>query len=930
MNRLDFTDFFREITGHEPRDYQVRLAERLASGEPPSHLSVPTGMGKTLAVLLGWLYALAQDAEQASRRRRRRVVPLRLHLVVDRRAVVDDSLEAALKIKEALGEGAGDRSVARQVAEVLRSAFAIPAEAEVLEVRRLRGGLADADRDLTEHTRYPSRPAIIVGTLDMTVSRLLFRGYQLSPYRRSIDAALTGMDAFWVLDEAHLSEQALTTLSVLRSEENRLEDRCGSSVPGLQIMPMTATPMTLPTFHRESDQEPTPGLSLDWEEECRLDPQLAARRAHRDGVSVDVHCVNGKAAAALTEQACTRMKELSQGESLVVFCNTLDTVKKVVAGLKKEIRNLGDQAPRLDVMVGGMPARRSEDAVKRLSPYRTGAEGRQDAQATVVVATSTLEVGADLDFTHLLTESCQAGSLVQRLGRVNRVGARSDGSVAIVHSTTSKDPIHGGAADAVVDLIDGATTLGEVVKRLDEVDGREELVNATQVPVVIPPNVFAAYLRTMGSRNDAPVHPWIRRLADPRPDAFIVFRKSVGDLAGVSPEALQEDLTRWRPDLRAEAWSVPLSDARDVSSQALKKQALVIIDPTTEDAPRIFEAGVSLPDLVPGQIIVMAPGKDSNPYGLEGAGRDYSRQHVMPGATAEEVSKELVSLATGTDQGPGWRQAAILTDLSGGDVRTDDPYADLLEEAALLAVPPGWQIDDDVIGADSRHPWLRLRLVEAATERPASTEDDADERTLSGHGDQVGERAGQWARAIGLPENLVEDLVTAGRHHDDGKADSRMQAALGAAVDESGFLILEDPGQRKRRTPLSKSRLPRRYWNRSMRMAGVPSGWRHEAASADLLEEQLDRGEQTAHDPDLVMHLVLSHHGRFRGPGPVCLPEHGTTPRHQNPNDPSWAEAISRFHRLNDRYGPYTLALIETILRLADWDVSQELEQNHE
>ena len=930
MNRLDFTDFFREITGHEPRDYQVRLAERFASGEPPSHLSVPTGMGKTFAVLLGWLHALAQDAEQASRRRRRRVVPLRLHLVVDRRAVVDDSFEAAQTISKAIGEGAGSRPAVQQAAEALRSAFAIPAEADVLEVRRLRGGLADADRDLTEHTRYPSRPAIIVGTLDMTVSRLLFRGYQLSPYRRSIDAALTGMDAFWVLDEAHLSEQALTTLYVLHSEESRLEDRCGGSVPGLQVMPMTATPMTLPALHRGANQESTPGLSLDWEEECRLDPQLAARRAHRDGVPVEVHCVEGKAAAALTEQACSRAKELSRGESLVVFCNTLDTVKRVVAGLKKQARKLKDQAPHVDVMVGGMPARRGEHVVEGLSPYRTGAEGRQDAQATVVVATSTLEVGADLDFTHLLTESCQAGSLVQRLGRVNRVGARSDGSVAIVHSTTSKDPIHGGAADAVVDLIDGATTLGEVVKRLDEVDGREELVNATQVPVVIPPNVFAAYLRTMGSRNDAPVHPWIRRLADPRPDAFIVFRKSVGDLAGVSPEALQEDLTRWRPDLRAEAWSVPLSDARDVSSQALKKQALVIIDPTTEDTPRIFEAGVSLPDLVPGQIIVMAPGKDSNPYGLEGAGRDYSGQHVMPGATAEEVSKELVSLATGTDQGPGWRQAAILTDLSGGDVRTDDPYADLLEEAALLAVPPGWQIDDDVIGADSRHPWLRLRLVEAATERPASTEDDADERTLSGHGDQVGERAGQWARAIGLPENLVEDLVTAGRHHDDGKADPRMQAALGAAVDESGFLLLEDPGQRKRRTPLSKSRLPRRYWNRSMRMAGVPSGWRHEAASADYLEEQLERAEQTAHDPDLVMHLVLSHHGRFRGPGPVCLPEHGTTPRHQNPNDPSWAEAISRFHRLNDRYGPYTLALIETILRLADWDVSQELEQNHE
>ena len=87
----------------------------------------------------------------------------------------------------------------------------------------------------------------------MTVSRLLFRGYQLSPYRRSIDAALTGMDAFWVLDEAHLSKQALTTLFVLHSEESRLEDRCGGSVPGLQVMPMTATPMTLPALRRAAD-----------------------------------------------------------------------------------------------------------------------------------------------------------------------------------------------------------------------------------------------------------------------------------------------------------------------------------------------------------------------------------------------------------------------------------------------------------------------------------------------------------------------------------------------------------------------------------------------------------------------------------------------------------------------------------------------------
>jgi len=143
--------------------------------------------------------------------------------------------------------------------------------------------------------------------------------------------------------------------------------------------------------------------------------------------------------------------------------------------------------------------------------------------------------------------------------------------------------------------------------------------------------------------------------------------------------------------------------------------------------------------------------------------------------------------------------------------------------------------------------------------------------------------------------------------------------------------------------------------NRFLQDKEVPSGWRHEAASADRLEDQLEKGEQTAHDPDLVMHLVLSHHGRFRGPGPVCPPEHGTHGLRPGGGIRvlmpwcwsvfgqahwSWASEASvvaenqmhqsRFHRLNDRYGPYTLALVEAILRLADWDVSQELEQNHE
>ena len=76
----DFPAVFRAATGHEPRAYQERLAARLAAGDVPPILDVPTGMGKTLAVLLAWLYALAADADHgdansisASRSEERRV-----------------------------------------------------------------------------------------------------------------------------------------------------------------------------------------------------------------------------------------------------------------------------------------------------------------------------------------------------------------------------------------------------------------------------------------------------------------------------------------------------------------------------------------------------------------------------------------------------------------------------------------------------------------------------------------------------------------------------------------------------------------------------------------------------------------------------------------------------------------------------------------
>ena len=56
MNRLSFNTFSEVATGNSPYDYQSRLAGGDAGRSCESQLvSIPTGLGKTAAVVLTWL-----------------------------------------------------------------------------------------------------------------------------------------------------------------------------------------------------------------------------------------------------------------------------------------------------------------------------------------------------------------------------------------------------------------------------------------------------------------------------------------------------------------------------------------------------------------------------------------------------------------------------------------------------------------------------------------------------------------------------------------------------------------------------------------------------------------------------------------------------------------------------------------------------------
>lgn len=191
---------------------------------------------------------------------------------------------------------------------------------------------------------------------------------------------------------------------------------------------------------------------------------------------------------------------------------------------------------------------------------------------------------------------------------------------------------------------------------------------------------------------------------------------------------------------------------------------------------------------------------------------------------------------------------------------------------------------------------------------------------LGGHLRSVGDTAERLATAIGLPGELVAAVRHAGWIHDLGKADPRFQRWLGA-------------GERL----AAKSGAMQRAWDQARAASGWPRGGRHEALSVQLATSGSFPEELLQPDSDLVVHLVASHHGRGR-PGlwgvesptvevvvndddldseiPIGVVKvDGQLARHD------WDQP-GRFHRCNERYGRYGVALLEAVLRQADWLVS--------
>jgi len=126
---------------------------------------------------------------------------------------------------------------------------------------------------------------------------------------------------------------------------------------------------------------------------------------------------------------------------------------------------------------------------------------------------------------------------------------------------------------------------------------------------------------------------------------------------------------------------------------------------------------------------------------------------------------------------------------------------------------------------------------------------------------------------------------------------------------------------------------------RAQEASGWPAGMRHEAISAVAVAAVANADPALVNDVDLdlVLHLVATHHGNGRPLLPAVLdenpvevrthvPGHGVSVEVGSGATIDWS-APARFERLGARYGWWGLALLESVVRLADIACSKEYEK---
>ena len=843
---MDGANLYRVALGKIPDAWQLALA----TDAWPRVLIAPTGSGKTAAVTLGWA---------ARRLRSPADTPRRLVWCLPMRALVEQTADAvrAWFARLAAGTDGADRLPRPE------------------DVHVLMGGV-DADSWLDE----PERPAVLVGTQDMLLSRALMRGYASSRALWPMEFALLHEDAQWVFDEVQLMGAGRATSAQLeafrRSEADRArrDGRAAGAVSRSLWISATLDPGWLATV-----DHPAPSAAAV----VRVDPAAApdgrlarlaqaAKYLARSPVA-PMSPKKPDLADYVARLADAILDAHRGGRMTLAIVNRVARAQALRDVLEKKLSKR-PAAPTLALVHSRFrPADRAREMEKM-----TGA-GEPNPHGRIVVATQAVEAGLDISAAVLFTELAPWSSLVQRFGRANRYAELPDGAQVFWIDLLPPDP-DGAAADK------DAEELARPYEAAEMQAARNRLTDLTDVaPVHLPPP------------------------DDLTPPRRVIRRKDLDDLFDTDP-----DLTGFDVDV-----SPYVRDADDTDVRVFWRNPAEAGD----DPPR--------------------PGREELCAVSIGAARTWIRK--LPGNGRGLLFQRDPQWRRGDGrtgatpagwmrlQSQPWPGLMLLADPKAGGYRgvsgfTGDPKH-VPEPVSGSPAPSGAGAAAD--RADAPAP----RDAEGHDEDPLSGNDAL--VPLADHLRHVAAEAESLCAALDVEPAARATIGRAARWHDLGKAHEVFQDTMRRGLDGRAAA----PG-----VPLAKTVKQTRH----------DRAWfRHELASALAFLAH----EDWSRDADLTAYLIAAHHGKvrmnLRALPREAAPQEGRAgarfargvcegdelPPFDLEGGERWAGGsmllsimelgwddvsreswTERTRELLARLGPFRLAWLETLLRVADWRAS--------
>lgn len=886
----DFGDFFEAVhgAGKRPFAWQEDLLRRLVgTGTWPEQIIAPTGAGKSSVVEIH-VFAVALFAVGAAQH-----VPRRLAVVVNRRALTDSHAARAARIRCLLEEAPADDSILRRVRDALVGLRVPDADTRAPLVTATMRGAAATDR---AWLNAPEACAVLCMTPAMWASSLLFRSYGASRLARPRLAGMLALDAAVVVDEAHLSRQILVTARRVGQLCARSAQRLG--VPELQTVEMTATP--------SGDATDIVGVTS---ESLAHDARLAARvQASKSARYVETTewPVNGKMTKAYRNEFVLQVRAAVEDARGLIpdGPRTVGCVLNRVDSAVQVAKALGDEGLSCRLWVGRMRPWDLE-RIRREEPGLFDVSGAQGVD--VLVATQTIEVGVDLDLVHMVTELASGSALVQRAGRVNRLGQRDRAWFTVVgpprEAPLSKDVLPYRKDDLLTarEWVQQQATGGDLSPLA--VSEAPPLPESPRRLLYQRPEPWDAALWSKTSMKlvvEPELDLWIRDDLDPETGIVGLVLRDLKDL----PDAMAcETLLAEVPPQDVEVYPMTLATARKVV------QRLAGTGEYPLETSVLWRDGAILPQW---QAIVF---EDEN--------SETSASRVLrPGdLLVLDASVPLLKFDIVSDDGEDLGKPVPCEELDGvTDVVTDpDELRGLaaLESDELCDLFPGetvvWSPGRDEADVPA---WMVRRSS-------VTPDDDSDDRStwsvsrrvlLEDHNAAVAARAEALADGIGIESEPATALCEAGSWHDVGKKDARFQRLLWRG-DLDGREALAKSGGRS--TSLGAMR-------RAWADVGLPTGWRHELASAAAYWEQAESDGVQPELRDLVTRLVGTSHGHGRplfDHDPVTAgPDHADA-LEELVGEGEWESLIARTDR---QWGPWGTAYLEALLRAADCTISME------